>query len=413
MESKTGGGDWEGMEGIVRAGTGGGDCQGMEGIVRSGGREWVDNECILMHKDGNLELKNSRLGLAQMEEGSVLLRTELAEVCGTDVHLLHGRLDLVPYPIIPGHVGVGRVHTTIGPVCDVAGVPVLKGDMVTFLDVLDTCNSCLTCLVDKQTTRCPQRRVIGITCPARDSDIKGLLGCWSSFIYLPPKTKIIRLPDALPPSVFMAGGCGLPTALHAVDRANVKLMDRVIVQGSGPVGLLAAVLALQSGAGQVIVIGAPAHRLQVVEAFGVDATINIQEITDPSERLRLVEELTVGRLGDIVIEATGRPEAVGEGLSLCRNGGTYVVVGQYTDNGDVSINPHYLINRKHVVIKGCWGSDFSHFYRGVQFMARHKNLPWHQVVSKVFSLKEARKALSCIENLELFKALLKPHSSLG
>ncbi|KAG6555026.1 hypothetical protein Mapa_003058 [Marchantia paleacea] len=372
------------------------------------GDKWVNNECVLMLAKGELELHRSRLKLSQMEEGSVLLRTELAEVCGTDVHLMHGRLDLVPYPIIPGHVGVGRVHASVGSVRDVSGVLVEKGDMVTFLDVLDTCNSCITCLVDKQSTRCPERRVIGISCPANGGDVKGLLGCWSSFIYLPPKTKIIRLPIALPPIVFMAGGCGLPTALHAMDRACIKLMDRVIVQGSGPVGLLAAILALHSGAGQVIVIGAPAHRLKVVKAFGIDWTVNIQEITDPSDRLRMVSELTEGRLGDVVIEATGRPEAVAEGLALCRNGGTYVVVGQYTDNGDVSINPHYLINRKHVVMKGCWGSDFSHFHRGVQFMAKYSHLPWHQVVSTVFSLKDARKALSCVENLELFKALVKP-----
>ncbi|CAM6119992.1 unnamed protein product [Calypogeia fissa] len=383
------------------------DQRGGEG-KGSEGEEWVDNECVLMHKDGKLEVLRSRLQLAEMKPGSVLLRTELAEVCGTDVHLLHGRLDLVPYPIIPGHVGVGRVHAAVGPVCDVASVPVVEGDMVTFLDVIDTCNSCMTCLVDKQSTRCPHRRVLGITCLANAYEVTGLLGCWSSFIYLPPKTKIIRLPATLSPKVFMGGGCGLPTALHAVDRANIRLMDRVVVQGSGPVGLLAAILARSSGAGQVIVTGAPAHRLEVVKAFGIDDVINIQEVTSPSERQKKVEELTDGRLADVVIEATGRPEAVAEGLSFCRNGGTYVVVGQYTDNGDVSINPHHLINRKHIVMKGCWGSDFSHFYRGVQFMAKHADLPWHLIVSKVSDLKNARQALESVERLEVFKALIQP-----
>jgi hypothetical protein len=62
--------------------------------------------------------------------------------------------------------------------------------------------------VDKQTTRCPRRRVLGITCNADPDSIQGLLGGWSSFVYLPPNTKIIRLPQTLPASVFMAGGCG-------------------------------------------------------------------------------------------------------------------------------------------------------------------------------------------------------------
>lgn len=116
-----------------------------------------------------------------------------------------------------------------------------------------------------------------------------------------------------------------------------------------------------------------------------------------------------GRLADIVIEATGRPEAVTEGMMLCRDGGMYVVVGQYTDNGNVALNPHHMINSKHLTIKGCWGSDFSHFYRGVQFMAKHaSSLPWDLVVSKVFDLHDAVDALKAVEKLEVFKALLKP-----
>jgi L-iditol 2-dehydrogenase len=115
-------------------------------------------------------------------------------------------------------------------------------------------------------------------------------------------------------------------------------------------------------------------------------------------------------MADVVIEATGRPEAVVEGLELCRDGGTYVVVGQYTDNGNVEINPHLQINRKHIVIKGSWGSDFGHFYRGVQFMAKMSHLPWDLVVSRAYHLKDAREALASVEKLEVFKALITPNA---
>lgn len=114
------------------------------------------------------------------------------------------------------------------------------------------------------------------------------------------------------------------------------------------------------------------------------------------------------KLVDVVIEATGRREVVSEGLDLCRDGGTYVVVGQYTDNRSVSINPHLLINHKHITIKGSWGSDFSHFYRGVQFMDKKSHLPWDLVVNKCFSLENAEEAIACVEKIEIFKALLKP-----
>lgn len=368
----------------------------------------ISNQCVVLERDGSVRIEENVVNVSDMEMGSVLLTTILGEVCGTDVHLRHGRLNTVVYPIIPGHVAVGTVHTLCGNVADVEGVQVEKGDMVTFLDVIDTCNSCIQCLVDKQSTRCPKRRVIGITCKADHTSIRGLLGGWTKYIYLPPNTKIIRLPSTLPPQVFMAGGCGLPTAMHAVDRANIRLMDRVIIQGSGPVGLLAAVLAQASGALQVIVIGAPAHRLEIFRKFGFEDTINIMDFPDPAERRMLSMKMMGAKLADVVIEATGCPEAVSEGLDLCRDGGTYVVVGQYTDNGSVSINPHLLINRKHITIKGSWGSDFSHFYRGVQFMDKKSHLPWDLVVSKCFSLEDAEEAIACVEKLEIFKALLKP-----
>src|SRR5262245_19439758 len=84
-----------------------------------------------------------------LEPGAALLRTLYSEVCGTDVHLHHGRLD-VPFPIIPGHVSVGVVDQMRGSLTDVSGNRIKEGDTVTFLDVHETCNHCYHCLVAKQ-----------------------------------------------------------------------------------------------------------------------------------------------------------------------------------------------------------------------------------------------------------------------
>src|SRR5579863_8726692 len=74
--------------------------------------------------------------------GGALLRTVRSEVCGTDVHLWHGRLSGVPYPLIPGHVSVGEVAAVGGDLTDVEGCQIRVGDVVTFLDVHGTCNNC-------------------------------------------------------------------------------------------------------------------------------------------------------------------------------------------------------------------------------------------------------------------------------
>ena len=156
-----------------------------------------------------------------LEPGAVLLKTLASEVCGTDVHLWHGRLAGVPYPLIPGHISVGEVAATGGLVCDIEGSPIQVGDAVTFLDVIGTCYNCWYCLVAKETTRCPHRRVYGITLGADD----GLLGGWAEYIYLKAGVKIVKMLPNVSPELWIAGGCGLPTALHAVDWAQIRLGD--------------------------------------------------------------------------------------------------------------------------------------------------------------------------------------------
>eukprot|EP00026_Physarum_polycephalum_P009345 Phypoly_transcript_09466.p2 GENE.Phypoly_transcript_09466~~Phypoly_transcript_09466.p2 ORF type:complete len:208 (+),score=27.01 Phypoly_transcript_09466:668-1291(+) len=207
----------------------------------------------------------------------------------------------------------------------------------------------------------------------------------------------------------MAGGGGLPTALHAVQRANIQLGDTVVVQGSGPVGLMAAVIAKKRGAFKVIVIGAPKARLEAATKFGVDHVISIQEVEE-AERINAVKKLTHGRGVDVTIECTGVPKAVVEGTTMTRDGGTYVVVGHYTDVGTVPFNPHVNLNAKHLNILGCWGSDFSHFHLGVRFMDQFRDeFPWKDMISREYSLDETNQALLDVEKLAVVKAIIKPN----
>src|SRR5262249_29975605 len=78
----------------------------------------------------------------ELEHNSALLDVECSEVCGTDVYLHRGGLDGVPYPLVPGHVSVGRLSKIRGQLIDVDGRPFREGDRVTFLDVHRTCNAC-------------------------------------------------------------------------------------------------------------------------------------------------------------------------------------------------------------------------------------------------------------------------------
>ncbi|HET8648133.1 MAG TPA: alcohol dehydrogenase catalytic domain-containing protein, partial [Vicinamibacteria bacterium] len=92
-----------------------------------------------------LELR--RFPAPRPQPGGAVLETLAGEVCGTDVHLFHGRLAGVPYPIIPGHVSCGRVLETAGALADAEGRPISAGQIVTFYDVFGTCGACWHCLV--------------------------------------------------------------------------------------------------------------------------------------------------------------------------------------------------------------------------------------------------------------------------
>jgi len=338
-----------------------------------------------------------------LEADSALMRVELSEVCGTDVHLRDSRLAGVPYPIIPGHVSVGRLEKIRGRLLDIHGEPLAEGDRITFLDVHRTCHACWHCLVAKASTRCPHRKVYGITYGVED----GLTGGWAEMLYLKPGTLCIRL-GRVDDEAFMAGGCGLPTSLHAIDRAEFRIGDTVLVLGSGPVGLSTIILAKMAGALKVLCIGAPGSRLEVARAVGADDVLDF-ELKSMAARLDWVREHTQGRGTDITIEATGEPSAVVQAMRFTRDAGRVVVVGQYTDHGETPFNPHLDLNKKHLEIRGCWGSDFSHFYRGVQIMADpRKSAPWRKLDLKRFGLNEANEALAAVESGTVVKALMDP-----
>jgi threonine dehydrogenase-like Zn-dependent dehydrogenase len=339
----------------------------------------------------------------RLEPDSALLDVELSEVCGTDVHLRAGRLTGVPYPLIPGHVSIGTLWKVRGTVRDVDGRALAEGDRVTFLDVHRTCNACWYCLVAKATTRCPARRVYGITYGADDV----LAGGWAEKVYLRPGTRVLPAPAVDAPT-FMAGGCSLPTALHALERADIRIGDSVLVLGSGPVGLSVVILARMAGAFPVLCIGAPAGRLAAAADAGAADVLDFEAAT-PEERLAWVRERTDGRGADVTIEATGAPAAVVDALRFTRDAGRVVVVGQYTDHGDVAFNPHHDLNRKHLDVRGCWGSDFSHFHRAVRLLSdAERARPWSRLALRRYTLERANDALDDVAAGRVVKALIDP-----
>jgi L-iditol 2-dehydrogenase len=342
----------------------------------------------------------------ELPPGAALLRTERSEVCGTDVHLWHGRLSGVPYPIIPGHVSTGTLESIRGRVVALDGVPLREGDRVVFFDVHRTCGRCRACTVHGTPTRCSNRRVYGITDPADE----GLFGGWAEAVYLEPGVAIARLPGEVTFDDYIGGGCGLVTAVHVLERAALRPGDRVLVQGTGAVGLSVIALALLGGASMVLAIGAPRHRLDLARRMGASRVFDLDSTT-AAERLQLVRSMTDDEGVDVVIEAAGSPAAIAEGVTLVRDGGRYVIAGHYTDAGSSSINAHTDINRKHLEIRGCWGSTVGHFLRALRLLERHTStVPWRDIGGRRYGLQRLNEALEDTEALRVTKAIVHPYA---
>jgi threonine dehydrogenase-like Zn-dependent dehydrogenase len=352
--------------------------------------------CILTHFSAPLELADYPLP-TELESGAALVRTEMAGICGTDVHLWKGQFPMA-LPVIMGHETVGRIERLVaGLDRDWTGQPLRLGDRVTWNSAI-SCGACYYCAEKRQPTRCPHRRAYGIG--YRSDEAPHFLGGYAEFHYLRPRTTIFRIPDELPTESVIGAGCALITAIHGVERTGIAWQDTVIVQGAGPVGIAALAVAKSAGASKVIVIGAPAHRLEIARRFGADETIDLAEMRDPAARLARVRELTGGYGADVVLECAGVPAAVVEGMEFCRDGGKYLILGHYCDAGPVMWNPH-VVTRKQLQVFGSWSSEPRHLHQALQFLAANRDrFPFHETITHRLPLDQANEALQLTASMQ-------------
>jgi len=380
-----------------------------------------------------LETFNAPLALrefslpTQFVPGAALVRTEMAGICGTDVHLWKGQLPIT-LPVILGHETVGCIEQLgEGLERDWMGQPLKPGDRVTWTSST-SCGQCYYCVEKGQPTRCPQRRAYGIG--YRCDQPPHLLGGYAEFHYLQPRTNIFKIASDLPTEAVIGAGCALITAIHGVERicgesgpaltpgrerGGMPLLpspwrDYVVVQGAGPVGIAALAVAKNAGAGQVIVIGGPKHRLELARQFGADGTIDIEALREPAARLDAVRQLTRGFGADAVIECVGHPEAVTEGMEMCRDGGKFLVLGHYCDAGTVSFNPH-VVTRKQLQIFGSWSSEPRHLKAALEFLrGTQRQFPFDTMVTHRFPLERAHEALTATASWQSAKSVIVPRS---
>ncbi|MEZ5403543.1 MAG: zinc-binding dehydrogenase [Bryobacteraceae bacterium] len=336
--------------------------------------------------------------------GEAIVRVEMAGICGTDVHLWKGELP-VPLPVILGHESAGRIQALgSGLERDWRGETLHAGDRVTWASSI-VCGECFYCRVKRQPTRCVGRKAYGISYCCDDAP--HLRGGYAETIVLRAGSSIFKLPDSLDTVALVGAGCALTTAIHGLERCPVGWGDVVVIQGTGPVGLAALAVAKQSGAGRIIAVGGPPHRLELARRFGGDVTVDVDEVRGPERQERVIEA-TGGFGADVVVECVGHPEAVNEGIELARDGGKFLVLGQYANAGNISFNPH-TITRKQLEIRGSWGFEPRHVDAAMRMLGIGR---WAELfaglVTHRYRLEDANEAIETVRDWRSGKTVLVP-----
>ena len=334
----------------------------------------------------------------------VLVKMECSGICGTDIHISQGAIPINLPEIILGHEAVGVVsELSAKNLCDATGEPLKEGDRV-ILVVADPCGTCSYCR-EGDFASCQK---MGVTYFQTPEEPPHLHGGFAQYIYHPARCTV-KVPEMVPLQAAAAYPCAGPTVLQAIEYAGgLEAGEKVLIQGSGPVGLFAVLYAKKRGT-EVCFFGSSSNpkRLEIASLYGADKVVDIKK-TDQAEREEIIRDWTSGSGVDAAIEASGNPKAFAEGLSLLRTRGRYLVPGQYSNRGPTPISTE-LITFKALRIFGSGQYAIRHVVQYLNFLAEEGVSELAQeAVTHQLSLAEINEAFAIAERGEGIKILLTP-----
>lgn len=342
--------------------------------------------------------------IPEVKDGDILVKVQLAGTCGTDIHEFEGHLSphLGLPPFIQGHETIGKiVKLGDGVTTDVAGTPVKEGDRILWAHQF--CGKCYACKILAQPFMCEAPQGYGFAAPER------LRGGFAEYELVTAGTDFVRIPDIVTDEAAIGVGCAFRTVINAFDKLNrmggINAGDNVVVQGCGPVGLYCALMASATAASKVIMVGAPAPRLEVAKKWGATDVINIDEVKDPAEERKMILDMTDGRGPEIVIECSGFGPAFNEGIDMIAKTGKYMIVGM-TGPAKVEFMPNVFLN-KQLTVFGSGSADIRHFYKALKFMESHwDKYPFELICSGTYELEDAYEALQNMKAGKEIKACI-------
>ena len=328
--------------------------------------------------------------LPEVEPDAMLVRINIANICGSDLHFLKGKGPGITQgvPQVMGHEMMGRIQTLGATVkIDSTGETLAEGDRIAYA-YYTPCGSCPACL--NGVPGCPNRyrHWLGVDCDQPPH----FTGAFAQYYYLRPGQWVFKVPDGLSDQLVSTVNCALSEVIYGFNQVGITLGDTVVVQGAGGLGLYAIAVAREMGAGSVIVLEKRKDRIELAQEFEPDHIIEVGA-TEAKERVAKVNELTKGKGADVVAEFTGIPEILEEGIEMLRFGGRYLVIGNINLGSRSTIDPGQVV-RGTRTIHGMVTYDRWVIPRAMAFLQRTKHkYPYERIISHKFKLAQINQAL--------------------
>jgi alcohol dehydrogenase len=322
-----------------------------------------------------------------LDAGDAIVRVEATGVCGSDLHIYHGRVQIEPGFTI-GHEYVGVVVAAGDAVERVA-----VGDRV--LGCFQTaCGVCWFCRRGLY-HRCVHSRTFG-----HGATLGSLQGTQAEMALVPHADLVLRrVPEGISSDVALFAGDVMGTGFHAVADSGLRPGDVAAVLGLGPVGLCAVQAARAAGAAHVFAIDSVPERLRMAESFGAQA-LHLSEHDVRAE----VRAATDGRGVDVAIDAVGDPKALDSAVRLTRACGSVQCIGVYAERADVHMGLMWL---KSLTLRGGQANVLAHIDRVLALLSAGVLDP-SALVTHHMKLDDAPEAYAVYDRREALKIVLTP-----
>ena len=318
--------------------------------------------------------------------GEVLIKVDVAAICGSDTHVYNWRkavADANPkLPFTMGHEFSGEVVA--------AGEEVrsLKpGDRVSG-ETHYPCGQCVVCLTGERHI-CPNTRTVG----------RNIDGCFAEYLVL-PEICAHKVPESLSPR-HAALLEPLGVAVHAVTEAELSGKSAVIL-GVGPIGLMAVAVAKALGAMKVFATARTPAKLEKALALGATAVFNPKT----QDIVKEVQAATNGNGAEVIIDFTGDPDAIYQGMQMLRPGGRVVLAAQF--KGPLAQGISWFIIRKEPEIHGIWGRRMFETWFLAEELLTSGKVDAEKIIGDTYPLTSFEAGFSEAINSNIGKVLLKP-----